>query len=378
MKKLSIIFLTSLLSLTVGCNDTQPNINPDSRLDGASDGGGGEIPTSTEQQVRDAFAEAYKVVTTGDQFFVVAHLGDSELERSLTEEQKKTVTQAIVNLQSPNMSITLHYPVMPEDDSLEWLDQWLMDVEALRAKYSSTNLADYMRMDQIVFVTDNFCVSPNNDHADASVDKFDVGAKVCFSIKNLMQLPPQDLQKNIAGLIAHELTHIFGYNEDTAIVVQEKSVDMYNSYVRKSTAESIPNHILSVFFDTQMKIKEATWSLQGNTISSIFPEEKNINLVSQARFLLGRASGELASLQDLLDPSFKLFPLFKGTETEKQSLLIIEEMKAVEIFLKDSIRMSDSQLFSPEYIQDLEEQQNQLEEIKIKLVELIKPFNGII
>lgn len=58
--------------------------------------------------------------------------------------------------------------------------------------------------------------SSTNLHTDGSVSSFSIEADVCFSVRNLMQLPPASLLREILSLVLHEAIHMGGGQEPEA------------------------------------------------------------------------------------------------------------------------------------------------------------------
>lgn len=166
---------------------------------GGVDGGGGVGATSTPKQVKAAIALAMRLATQTDyrknifQRFVV-----EGTQQEIRGEEKFKV------------EIERMFPALNHNsDVLRW------DQPDLAAKLKSP-VIDYLRTIQPQILEDQFCPAPDKNHAEASVTKFDLTAKLCFSVKALVRIPKTTLLKEILGLLMHESLHMSGAAEETA------------------------------------------------------------------------------------------------------------------------------------------------------------------
>ena len=58
--------------------------------------------------------------------------------------------------------------------------------------------------------------SETSEHTDGSVSSLTIDADVCFSVRNLMRLPPSSLLRQILSLVLHEAVHMGGGEEPEA------------------------------------------------------------------------------------------------------------------------------------------------------------------
>ncbi|HMN68281.1 MAG TPA: hypothetical protein PKC28_07045 [Bdellovibrionales bacterium] len=62
--------------------------------------------------------------------------------------------------------------------------------------------------------------SLTSEHTDGSVSSLTIDADVCFSVRNLMRLPPSSLLRQILSLVLHEAVHMGGGEELEAVTWQ--------------------------------------------------------------------------------------------------------------------------------------------------------------
>src|SRR5690606_1781119 len=104
-------------------------------------------------------------------------------------------------------------------------------------------------------------------HADASVTKLDLSGEICFSLDSLSRLAPSTLQTKIFGLLLHEIVHLAGADEKTAMEWQEH-FDIY--FLQRIGAV----HSLELYIRTLMhQIKGWTTLNWSNNIARKQPDD---------------------------------------------------------------------------------------------------------
>jgi hypothetical protein len=84
-----------------------------------------------------------------------------------------------------------------------------------------------LKRNKIARLASGDCLSPIvGRHTDASVSSLTVNADICFSIVNLMRVPPAALLREILSLVLHEATHLGGALEPEAVSWQQ----LFSSY----------------------------------------------------------------------------------------------------------------------------------------------------
>lgn len=188
------LFLFTLL-VTSGLHCARESSKKD---DGTQTTGGGVVFNSTKEQVNDALDLALKLATEQDmtknvfvQFW--KDWGQSD-QNELIAKPSHLFTKAETSAKVGN-------EVSPNENFQSPVLMALSKDRVLRSDKDCTP-------------------SATAEHTDGSVSSLTIDADVCFSVRNLMRLPPSSLLREILSLVLHESIHMGGGEEPEAIAWQ--------------------------------------------------------------------------------------------------------------------------------------------------------------
>ena len=106
------------------------------------------------------------------------------------------------------------------------------DLSASRGPYQTVTIKDIWvnGVFKKMVIQNAACTYQQGQLADASVSRFDLLGTVCISTGRLSVLPPELLEKQIAALLTHEISHLLGYGESAAVKVQKFSLEYIEGY----------------------------------------------------------------------------------------------------------------------------------------------------
>jgi len=183
-------------------------------LRGGQDGGGGEAPSSTVEQVRTAILHAYKLATASDiNLNIFKRFWLSEIGIFWTEDyfNPRPLFPTVAN---KNFSA-----LEPTDFSSPVLE----------------GLAT--RPPQILEQGD--CPQSTREHADASVSEYTPDGTVCFSIAQLKRFPPEDLLGETLALLLHESIHLGGVRDEK---IAESWQNRFRKYYQRHYGIAASDH----------------------------------------------------------------------------------------------------------------------------------------
>lgn len=120
------------------------------------------------------------------------------------------------------------------------------------------------------------------NHKHAAVSKFSKDATICLNIPELMKLPSASLYRELIGLLAHEVAHMLGHDEDAAVLVQQTVKNAWPVFEKSISA----SHYLAIK-DNYLRIL-SDW----NNASGWFHKGKS---VEKAAFSVGASYAALIS-----------------------------------------------------------------------------------
>lgn len=141
--------------------------------------------------------------------------------------------------------------------------------------------------------------SSSNLHTDGSVSSFTVDADVCFSVRNLMRLPPASLLREILSLVLHEAIHMGGGQEPEAVAWQTLFSKYFGARFGDLSAEILSAETLKTMGVARIFLARATELAQSNP--------KDPRLFAQVGKLV-QALDALPELRDSLAFELKLKP----------------------------------------------------------------------
>lgn len=209
---------------------------PQSEALGTSDGGGGDLDYSEDEQIVEAVEKVRAfLMTEGADDMITTNL---EYEKMDFEPGLRNQVAQIFSQMGFPQNIRVHQALEEMGKIAEERDQY--DPESpewkeLNAKHSDLlrsaleeqedqpeTLADLVSDLKVVYEDDQACPAHNNKDADASVSSYSLDATICFSLYKLRRIPPQALEQQVFALWMHELTHAMGKESETLAEAVER------------------------------------------------------------------------------------------------------------------------------------------------------------
>lgn len=164
-------------------------------------GGGGDIVKATKQNILEAIRQAREILKNPNLYKIVYDANNFSPDGDLAKK--------------------LTYVISLLDYSKE-VGPW-------NHSFLDTPNAIAERIDRIpiFYLEDKPCPSANQDHAEASVSPRSMQGKICFSISELSDQGSDTIGLHVLGLMIHEYTHMLGFNEINADLIQKLFVVAY-------------------------------------------------------------------------------------------------------------------------------------------------------
>lgn len=198
---------------------------------GGADVGGADLRTSTIEQIRAAFEEvivkfrAFEIdrIKTKDDIYKIIrdllerHDDDKDALYFFINGTMKS-NEEIIQTQEQRWKLKKKLDALSEDHpdynkvSLEY-DKLVEKVRKLRF--------DYFSNDRFIIEEDKSCLDLEGNKKLGSVTELTPNGRICISFHELKKTAPHELRSRIAGLIAHEHSHLNGYNEPQAHRIQD-------------------------------------------------------------------------------------------------------------------------------------------------------------
>ena len=245
------------------------------RTDGGHDGGGANLWTSSPAQVREAIDWAIaelredKAIPSGAQTWLFWATAYSP-EATNRHGEKVLVTQCL------NMPMTCD------------TKQFLEDLDENRPVYMKA--WDYLKLSHLTILENGPCPARDKAHAAGSVSAFKVGADLCLSVSELSRTPPGGLRAQVTSVLAHEMAHLLGFDEEIAAAVQKSIVENFGEISRADGSMLV------------YQVAGAMTSVQ----SALFNARSfsNEGAMGIGYYLLGYAGGTLNTLVDMLPDGY--------------------------------------------------------------------------
>lgn len=154
-------------------------------LAGGADGGGGDIPQSSERDVRKAVEAVFKL-RLPDAFYNLAYAMDQ-----VKDPYIKRILYSFYDRPAMGGDWEEHQPILGD-----------LKNTAYRLEERAS------------------CIEPSGKEHAAGVAQLKLGETICLSIPKLRLLPKEDLEFEILALLAHEFAHHFGFGEHEATKFQ--------------------------------------------------------------------------------------------------------------------------------------------------------------
>lgn len=172
--------LPSLLSLLLASTSFVSSFHTAHARHGGSDRGGGEVPKSTKEQIQ----AAIDLAPTRLRNFVAS---------SLSAEMPIAVQEAFRRFSSDHKPVEINELTKRPKTNLEWA-----------LEHTQIQLVEGSCQDQTHEMVEK----------EATVAAFVWGSPICMSLQRLKRLPQTSLDRNISGLVVHELVHQAGIRSD--------------------------------------------------------------------------------------------------------------------------------------------------------------------
>lgn len=365
MKKWSFLVpLVSLIFLVSACS------SDDKKHNGTSDSGGGVIGTSTEAEVREAVSSSIQILRTKSFFENVRGLSHFKFQKKSLEE-KKAYFFALTFLQFPDSFYENFGQFSDWKDyfTKTGIETYSAPPEVIASKLKFENAGEYLVEDKIKLKEKGACTADDKIDADASVSRFDLDAEICLSLENLKKIPKESLRKHVTALLAHELTHMFGFNEISAKMIQEAVAIEYEEVI-SSSASRVPSHLLNMLLSSLLmmeKTKSYALYLVGWTGDKIEASER----AKYIYYCLGNVAGKTSAFLEVFDESNESIKVFYSEETKEKEAQVIKAIYNIQDFTSRAFQMSDEELSSEAFQKELEEQTKWLNQTIVLYGEIV-------
>lgn len=148
------------------------------------------------------------------------------------------------------------------------------------------NAWDYLKESPLELKEDGPCPASDKKHAAGSVSAFQVGAKLCLSVYELSRTVPGGLRAQVASVLAHEMAHLMGFDEETAFQVQKGVVENFSRITREDGS-----FLAYRLFGAMASIDSAL----ADAIALFRNGQKG-----KGAYLIGQAVGQIAVVRDML------------------------------------------------------------------------------
>lgn len=367
MNKFFLALLTTTQIFTAVCSEAQATPSIATKADGTADAGGGTVEKSTEADVRAAVDEALLILTDAE-FFEKLSRARIYSSKRLSEHESAQLYRIQRTLSYPPYAAI--FPLL-EGNSRDDSDADLENQRILVNKYSKKTLIEYIDKSKIYFLDRGSCPASDKTNADASVSEFDLNAKICFSLENLKNIPRESLLKHVTGLWAHEIGHMFGFQEDVVVLLQNRIVEAFDQ-IHYFSGVRMPSVIRSYIWEITGALDYVVFMLEmdeGATLNNVVMT-KSIK-ISQLRYKLGFAAGLNTALLEIFNNRSAAPPLFKKPEIQTLIAKSLPLIQSFNEFLKESFNSSDEQVLSHDYLISLRAQTQLMNEIQ-KIFETVQ------
>lgn len=193
-----LIILGPILQLAVGCGTPASTPSATGQTNttqqvGGVDGGGGDLPQSTEGQVRAAVAAAFSPHLEHVFYNLALRatlVDDPYVKRVMAKFYDNTVGQK------------------------NWVNSQPIFIDIKKTKFN--------------LVEEGGCLERNGRTHPMGVAQFALAEPICVSIPLLRSVPDNELTKQIVGLFVHEFAHHFGFGEFDASKIQHYVLRNYD------------------------------------------------------------------------------------------------------------------------------------------------------
>lgn len=274
-----------------------------------------EMSLLTKRAVRDVAATDKKIL---EHPLVIEFLSSS------TPEEAKDLSEKMTQTQVDDMAPSLH------GISLNWA---LMSIGLLELRFDILSMKQTF-LNELEIKEDGPCYDFAGNPKPASVTEFNLLATVCISASEIAKLPKASLRENVTALLAHEVSHLLGYDEPEAEELQDYMLEVYSKFGIDKMVE------LGTIYGTP-EVFEYNFIDYGQALAKHIEENNKVNtndpsydhLISQAVFLNSILSNLKRDMEKLRNNLF-------GPESERS-----EEVNAI----FDSIFANIDKMFWPTF-----------------------------
>lgn len=176
---------------------------------GGVDGGGGDFIVFTQEEVEKAVNEAWNELIAGSPRnpLVAAYYNLYAFDHNADETRVFKILQKILGNGQP----------VPSRSSLSYS----MENRKDKSFEEPLALTGLMKPKILKLVQDGLCNGPAHKSFLASVSRLDLSGEICISIFGLMRRATPFIKYDILALLAHEIAHLYGYDEEDARVLQK-------------------------------------------------------------------------------------------------------------------------------------------------------------
>lgn len=226
MKKLTILSLLIIFT----------SISAAFATGGGADVGGADLRTSTIEEIRAAYKDvlikfrAYehdRIETKDDIYKIIQDLlerhDDDKDEYYFFINGTRKTNEEINKASEESLSLQKKLEALPVPQSNEpypEYDKLMLEISKLNKKRRKLKIA-YFNDDRFIIEEDKSCLDLAGNKKLGSVTELTPNGRICISFHELKKTAPHELRSRIAGLIAHEHSHLNGYNEPQAHRIQD-------------------------------------------------------------------------------------------------------------------------------------------------------------
>lgn len=254
-----------------GCAKSNSSVSKNSKdsvsADGGQDSGGGSVAYSTYDQVNSTLDTAINLA------------GERDASKNIVVQFWRSKGQ---NSESSSISVPKNiFPFNYSPVQIIENDPKMFESPALHA----------LLLNRITRLRAGDCLnSKDQAHKDASVSQLSLKGEICFSIGNLMRIPPSALLREVLSLVIHEAAHLGGADEAVAVEWQNEFSSYFGARFGDISRDTVTDKSLETLAEAQILLARAQDMAKSN------PGNPKIFEV------VGRFRSEVESLPDFQDP----------------------------------------------------------------------------
>lgn len=357
----------------------------DLNANGTSDGGGGDIDTSSPEQIKDAVFYARELILDDrfwlrlqhrPMFFFDTLVLSRDIRQRIrifeaiqTNQNTSTAEALQINfinkqlktrLEEINKPKTDHRDVLKLKQAIKEIELTYMDEngvllmgEPIPKEYSDDEYKKFVsdliflqsqlpksRSTYIPHIKIRFeeaapCPASNSTHADASVSEYSFNATICFSLKTLQRIPPSNLASHVFGLWIHELYHMTGYKkEDWPEIFEQVAAQSHASFT-SGLWKSAQSDVIKLAEEAAAIFGMANEMINAEQlrISDLKDTESQTSKLTEIASLLSYSHAKLDSFHELIQQAQKN-EHYVGLPADEAAYLLSRDRKVIEVAKK--------------------------------------------